>query len=157
MASLDLGVFIPDDHHDCDPIYQPLPVMATCLIRYLRTLAFHNMHVLDALTGRKLHVLTQCVAIGVTLRAPEATREAEVVGEIVGEVIGDASSFSEIVGDAGSLSLWMRRAHDACCAGGPVRDPPSALLLGGAATGKSTVMAQVLAHIVQVRKPFVCH
>jgi hypothetical protein len=125
------------------------------------------MHVLDALTGRKLHVLTQCVAIGVTLRAPEATREAEVVGEIVGEVIGDASSLSEIVGDASSLSeivgdasslsLWMRRAHDVCCAGGPVRDPPSALLLGGAATGKSTVMAQVLAHIVQVRKPFVCH
>ena len=105
------------------------------------------MHVLDALTGRKLHVLTQCVAIGVTLRAPEATREAEVVGEIVGEIVGDASS----------LSLWMRRAHDVCCAGGPVRDPPSALLLGGAATGKSTVMAQVLAHIVQVRKPFVCH
>jgi hypothetical protein len=125
------------------------------------------MHVLDALTGRKLHVLTQCVAIGVTLRAPEATREAEVVGEIVGEVIGDASSLSEIVGDASSLSeivgdasslsLWMRRAHDVCCAGGPVRDPPSALLLGGAATGKSTVMAQVLAHIVQVRKPFECH
>ena len=111
------------------------------------------MHVLDALTGRKLHVLTQCVAIGVTLRAPKATREAEVVGEIV----GDASSLSEIVGDASSLSLWMRRAHDACCAGGPVRDPPSALLLGGAATGKSTVMAQVLAHIVQVRKPFECH
>ena len=132
---------------------QFITAMATCLIRYLRTLAFHNMHVLDALTGRKLHVLTQCVAIGVTLRAPEATREAEVVGEIV----GDASSLSEIVGDASSLSLWMRSAHDACCAGGPVRDPPSALLLGGAATGKSTVMAQVLAHIVQVRKPFVCH
>ena len=132
---------------------QFITVMATCLIRYLRTLAFHNMHVLDALTGRKLHVLTQCVAIGVTLRAPEATREAEVVGEIV----GDASSLSEIVGDASSLSLWMRSAHDACCAGGPVRDPPSALLLGGAATGKSTVMAQVLAHIVQVRKTFVCH
>ena len=132
---------------------QFITVMATCLIRYLRTLAFHNMHVLDALTGRQLHVLTQCVAIGVTLRAPEATREAEVVGEIV----GDASSLSEIVGDASSLSLWMRSAHDACCAGGPVRDPPSALLLGGAATGKSTVMAQVLAHIVQERKPFECH
>jgi len=126
--------------------------MATCLIRYLRTLAFHNMHVLDALTGRKLHVLTQCVAIGVTLRAPEATRETED-----GEIVGDASSLSEIVGDASSLSLWMRRAHDVCCAGGPVRDPPSVLLLGGAATGKSTVMAQVLAHIVQVRKPFDFH
>jgi hypothetical protein len=142
---------------------QFITAMATCLIRYLRTLAFHNMHVLDALTGRQLHVLTQCVAIGVTLRAPEATREAEVVGEIVGdasslrEIVGDASSLSEIVGDASSLSLWMRSAHDACCAGGPVRDPPSALLLGGAATGKSTVMAQVLAHIVQERKPFECH
>jgi len=47
------------------------------------------MHVLDALTGRKLHVLTQCVAIGVTLRAPEATRETED-----GEIVGDASSLS---------------------------------------------------------------
>ena len=125
--------------------------MATCLIRYLRTLAFHNTHVLDAITGRQLHVLTQCVAIGVTLRAREATREAELIGEIVGELVGD------IIGDASSLSRWMCSAHDACCAGGPIHDPPSVLLLGGPATGKSTVVAQVLAHFVQERMPFEGH
>ena len=74
----------------------------------------------DALSGRRLDVLEQCVAIDV-----------------------EAAELSK-VNSARDLSTWLCGLYAQRSAGGAVETPAVALLTAGPAAGKSTMMSQVI-------------
>ena len=87
---------------------------------WLKTLVAKHSDITDALTGKRLDVLQQCVAIN---------------------MIGGAESAG--IHDASSLSSWLHSCHAARCKGDAVDLPAAALLTGPPAAGKTSLMSQV--------------
>ena len=73
-----------------------------------------HAHIFDAVLGRPLDVLEQCVTI---------------------DVAGDAADLSRVK-DAGGLSAWLHQLHQQRCQGTEAADPTAALLTGPPAAGK---------------------
>ena len=89
---------------------------------WVQMLRARHSHISEALTGKRLDVLQQCVAI---------TMNGSNRGDIV---------------DASSLFAWLRSCHTDRCTGGPVDTPAAALLTGPPAAGKTCLMSQVIIH-----------
>ena len=84
-------------------------------------LRLQHSHIVDALSGKRLDVLQQCVAIGME----------------------DSSSG---VSDAQGLGELLRALHSERVAGGPVDAPAAVLLTGPPAAGKTSILSQVTVH-----------
>ena len=99
----------------------PCSVFEDVYDHYARTLRAEHSHIVDALSGRRLDVLAQCVAI-------------EVVGT------GDAG-----IREAEGLAVWLDATYAKCCEGGELLQPAAcALLTGPPAAGKTSLLSQVL-------------
>ena len=88
---------------------------------WMQTLVVKHSDITDALTGKRLDVLQQCVAINM-----DGVEAADV-------------------NDASSLSKWLSTCHADRCKGGAVDTPAAALLTGPPAAGKTSLMSQVCA------------
>ena len=88
---------------------------------WMKTLVVKHSSITDALTGKQLDVLLQCVAINM-----------------------DGAEAAD-VNDASSLSEWLSTCHADRCKGGAVDTPAAALLTGPPAAGKTSLMSQVCA------------
>ena len=88
---------------------------------WMQTLVVKHSDITDALTGKRLDVLQQCVAINM-----------------------DGAEAAD-VNDASSLSKWLSACHADRCKGGAVDTPTAALLTGPPAAGKTSLMSQVCA------------
>ena len=93
---------------------------------YVNMLRERHSHVLDALTGRRLDVREQCVAIDVSGSAELAA-----------------------VKDASSLSRWLRALHVERCLGGEVTVPAAVLLTAGPAAGKTSLLSHVIVEAIE--------
>ena len=89
-------------------------------VQWKRSLRDAHTHIHDAVLGRPLDVLKQCVAI---------------------DVSGDAELAN--VKDAGGLSAWLRQLHAQRCEGAEAIAPSAALLTGPPAARKVTHPMQV--------------
>jgi hypothetical protein len=87
-------------------------------------LGAQHAQIADALTGKRLDALQQCVAISVTGGAAETQASA--------------------IRDAHSLTAWLLAQHGAQLEGGPTEGPLAALLTAGPASGKTTLLSQVV-------------
>ena len=96
---------------------------------YTAELLAQHSHVTDALSGNRLDVLQQCVAI---------------------DVVGGNTSTG--VRDAFGLSAWLHTLHDDCTTGPQRKTPAAALLTAAAATGKTSLLSQVVVHELQQRE-----
>ena len=95
----------------------------TLRLWWIHTLRIQHSQMTDALTGRRLDVMTQCVAIN-----------------MVGADGGD-------IREARSLSDWLCARYADLCQGGVVNTPSAiALLVGPPAAGKTSLMSQVIVH-----------
>jgi len=92
-------------------------------------LGAQHAHIADALTGKRLDALRQCVAISVTGGAAETQMSA--------------------IRDANSLSAWLLAQHRAQLEGGPMEGPRAVLLTAGPASGKTTLLSQVVTLALQ--------
>ena len=88
---------------------------------WMRKLTVQHSDITDALTGKRLDVLQQCVAINM-----------------------DGADHWGIQ-DASSLSQWLHSCHAQCCEGATIDAPTAALLTGPPAAGKTSLMSQVRA------------
>jgi hypothetical protein len=91
---------------------------------WARWLGTQHACIADALTGKRLDALQQCVAINVTGGAAETQASA--------------------ISDAHSLTAWLLAQHGARLEGGPMEGPLAALLTAGPASGKTTLLSQVV-------------
>jgi Ran GTPase-activating protein (RanGAP) involved in mRNA processing and transport len=87
-------------------------------------LGAQHARIADALTGKRLDALQQCVAINVTG--------------------GVAETQASAIRDALSLTAWLLAQHGARLEGGPAEGPLAALLTAGPASGKTTLLSQVV-------------
>ena len=87
-------------------------------------LGAQHAQIADALTGKRLDALQQCVAISVTG--------------------GEAETQASAIRDAHSLTAWLLAQHGARLEGGPTEGPLAALLTAGPASGKTTLLSQVV-------------
>ena len=104
-----------------------LPVSAFDALRewHAQSLRNEHSHIVDALSGNRLDVMDQCVAIEV----------ASTVEMAAG------------VRDAGGLAEWLHSLHTECCEGNDVSHPVCcALLTGRPAAGKTSLLSQVIVH-----------
>jgi Ran GTPase-activating protein (RanGAP) involved in mRNA processing and transport len=83
-----------------------------------------HAQIADALTGKRLDALQQCVAISVTGGAAETQASA--------------------IRDAHSLTAWLLAQQSVQLEGGPTEGPLAALLTAGPASGKTTLLSQVV-------------
>ena len=88
---------------------------------WMRKLTVQHSDITDALTGKRLDVLQQCVAINM-----------------------DGADRGGIQ-DASSLSHWLQSCYAQCCKGSTIDAPAAALLTGPPAAGKTSLMSQVRA------------
>jgi hypothetical protein len=91
---------------------------------WARSLGAQHAQIADALTGKRLDALQQCVAINVTG--------------------GAAETLASAIRDAHSLTAWLLAQHGAQLEGGPTEGPLAALLTAGPASGKTTLLSQVV-------------
>jgi hypothetical protein len=91
---------------------------------WARSLRANHAHIADALTGKRLDTLLQCIAISVTGGAAETQVSA--------------------IRNANSLTAWLLEQHRAQLEGGPTEGPLAALLTAGPASGKTTLLSQVV-------------
>ena len=103
---------------------------------WMQTLRLQHSHIADALTGNRLDVMEQCVAINM------------------------AGTDSEDIRDAQSLSEWLSARHTDLCSGHAVDVPTdraiqhglstghAALLTGPPASGKTSLISQVVVHLL---------
>jgi Ran GTPase-activating protein (RanGAP) involved in mRNA processing and transport len=91
---------------------------------WARSLRANHARIADALTGKRLDALQQCVAINVTGGAAETQASA--------------------IRDAHSLAAWLLAQHGAQLEGGPTEGPLAVLLTAGPASGKTTLLSQVV-------------
>ena len=96
---------------------------------YMSTLRAQHSHISDALSGKRLHVLEQCVPIDVQ-------GEAELLGVHTGFALGG----------------WLAGLHTRCCLGTTVDAPAAALLTAPPAAGKTSLMSQVVMHLLMMRE-----
>jgi len=105
------------------PLEVPVPVFETFRAWHTTALRAQHSHIADALSGRRLDALEQCVAI---------------------EVAGAGVELASVV-DARSLAAQLRAMHEERLAGGEAARPPATLLTAGPASGKTTLLTQVVA------------
>ena len=91
---------------------------------WAQSLRAQHSHILDALTGKRLDALEQCVAIDVK------------GGE---ELLGDRH-------DVRGLSEWLHSMHKKQCMGGATDKPNAALLTAPPAAGKTTMISQAISN-----------
>jgi len=91
---------------------------------WARSLRANHARIADALTGKRLDALQQCVAINVTG--------------------GAAETLASAIRDAHSLTAWLLAQHGAQLEGGPTEGPLATLLTAGPASGKTTLLSQVV-------------
>jgi hypothetical protein len=87
---------------------------------YEQTLRAKHSHITDPLSGNQLEILEQSVAIALE---------------------GNAE-----VNDAFALSAWLQRLHSECRKGADTPHGACALLTGRPASGKTTLMSQLVVH-----------
>ena len=92
-------------------------------------LGAQHAQIADALTGKRLDALQQCVAISVTG--------------------GEAETQASAIRDAHSLTAWLLAQHGAQLEGGPTEGPLAVLLTAGPASGKTTLLSQVVTLALQ--------
>ena len=107
------------------PRQLPLPAFEELRSWYAKALQAQHAHILDALSGRRLDVLEQCVAI---------------------EVSGDSAAAR--VTDASTLTAWLHALHGNLCAGDATEAPAGVLLTGRPAAGKTSLLSQVVIYSV---------
>ena len=98
---------------------------------HVAALRSDHAHVFDALTGTKLDVLEQCVAIGVDRAAESGANDA----------------LTEVT-NASSLAAWLHQLHAQLCAGDHTERPAGVLLTGRPASGKTSLLSQVVMHSI---------
>jgi NLR family CARD domain-containing protein 3 len=91
---------------------------------WARWLGVQQARIADALTGKRLDALQQCVAINVTG--------------------GAAETQASTIRDAHSLTAWLLAQHSVQLEGSPTEGPLAALLTAGPASGKTTLLSQVV-------------
>jgi hypothetical protein len=94
---------------------------AAMLEWHMSTQRTQHAWIADALSGRKLETLTQCVAINVV----------------------DGANIASIA-DAHGLSTWLHAQYKKRLSGGECEAPCAALLTGPPAAGKTTLLSQVV-------------
>jgi Ran GTPase-activating protein (RanGAP) involved in mRNA processing and transport len=109
-----------------------LPQVAFEALRVWWTRGLRAQHggIADALTGHRLDALQQCVAISVT---GDAAAEAEAAA----------------ISDAHGLLGWLLAQHNAQLEGRTAEAPRAALLTAGPASGKTTLLSQVVTLALQ--------
>jgi len=109
-----------------------LPQVAFEALRawWRRGLRAQHGGIADALTGHRLDALQQCVAISVT---GDAAAEAEAAA----------------ISDAHGLLGWLLAQHSAQLEGRTMEAPRAALLTAGPASGKTTLLSQVVTLALQ--------
>jgi hypothetical protein len=109
-----------------------LPQVAFEALRawWARGLRAQHGGIADALTGHRLDALQQCVAISVT---GDAAAEAEAAA----------------ISDAHGLLGWLLAQHSAQLEGRTAEAPRAALLTAGPASGKTTLLSQVVTLALQ--------
>ena len=90
---------------------------------HTRAMRAKHSHINDALTGRRLDSLEQCVAV---------------------DVISNAKGM-EAVKDAHTMSAWLRALYEQHLKGDKTDRPPASLLTAGPAAGKTTLLSQLVA------------
>eukprot|EP00312_Isochrysidales_sp_CCMP1244_P014706 CAMPEP_0202741946 /NCGR_PEP_ID=MMETSP1388-20130828/4654_1 /ASSEMBLY_ACC=CAM_ASM_000864 /TAXON_ID=37098 /ORGANISM="Isochrysis sp, Strain CCMP1244" /LENGTH=1959 /DNA_ID=CAMNT_0049408819 /DNA_START=358 /DNA_END=6236 /DNA_ORIENTATION=+ len=103
------------------PLELPLAAFEVLCDWWKQTLRLQHSHLADTLTGCRLDVLQQCVAI---------------------DLHGSGSAAD--VNDAYSMSAWLRRLHADCCEGGATEVPSAVLLTGPPASGKTSLLSQLI-------------
>ena len=106
----------------------PHDAFETMLAWYMDTLRAQHSFIVDTLSGKRLHVLEQCVPI---------------------DVVGDADQSSVRTGF--DLGGWLAGLHTRCCLGSVVDRPAAVLLTGPPAAGKTSMMSQVVMHLLLMR------
>ena len=113
--------------------------------RHARTMHLQHATLVDAISGQRLDVLEQCVPIKVgshNLKTAQAER-ADADGERL-----EMQRLFEQVSDVASLAAWMqtthaKRSHSSC-----MQMNACVLLTAGPASGKSTLMSQLVTHML---------
>jgi Ran GTPase-activating protein (RanGAP) involved in mRNA processing and transport len=103
---------------------------------WARSLRANHAHIPDALTGKRLDALQQCVAIGVD-------------AGVGGAAAAPGTEATAAIRDAHSLTAWLLAQHGARLEGGPTDGPLAALLTAGPASGKTTLLSQVVTLALQ--------
>ena len=91
-------------------------------VHYIDLLRKQHSHMIDALTGKRLDLMQQCVAVKVSSETDQVP-----------------------VTEARSLSRWLRALHVQQLTGGNLELPTAVLLTAGPAAGKTTLISQVVA------------
>ena len=119
----------PWNHAPCE---MPLADFEKLRDWWMHMLRVQHSHILDALTGKRLDVMKQCVAINMD------------------------SAGNNGIQDASTLSKWLHQRHAECCQGGttPLDDngraiPAAALLSGPPAAGKTSLLSQIVVHSLE--------
>ena len=109
------------------PRQLPLEAFESILRWYTQSMRAKHKHVLDALSGRRLDTLEQCVAV---------------------QVEGRRAGYGAIT-DVRSLSSWLCSLHAERRGGVSIKDTSAALLTGPPASGKTTMVSQVMMLVLE--------
>ena len=126
VVRLEDGVMLRPWNHA--PRELPHDAFETMLVWYMDTLRAQHSFIVDALSGKRLHVLEQCVPI---------------------DVVGDTDQSSVRTGF--DLGGWLAGLHTRCCLGSVFDRPAAVLLTGPPAAGKTSMMSQVVMHLLLMR------
>lgn len=111
----------------------PMPAFEALRQWHLQSLRSKHSQIIDALTGKKLDVLQSCFSAIHVLHTPSASSEDPTLGDML---------------DGRNLTEWLHALHARRCEGAATSATACVLLTGGAATGKSTLMSQVILHTI---------
>ena len=89
---------------------------------WMQMLLVQHSHIADALTGKRLDVMEQCVSIN---------------------LYGAGGNSNQ---DASTLSNWLHERHAERCQGSATAKPAAALLTGPPAAGKTSLLSQIVVH-----------
>ena len=102
---------------------------------YVNSLSCQHAFVIDPLSGRRLHVLEQCVAIDVLRNATTTPPQGETP---------PAVETGTAIGGARNLIAWLQGLHAARLDGSEVEEPSAALITAPPAAGKTTIVSQMV-------------
>ena len=120
--------------------------------RHARTMHLQHATLVDAISGRRLDVLEQCVPIkvgshdltmGSTAHASAQAERAGMDGERL-----EMQRLFEQVSDVASLATWMQATHSKRSHSSCMQMNACVLLTAGPASGKSTLMSQLVTHML---------
>ena len=113
---------------------------------WMSVLRLQHSHIADALSGKRLNVLQQCVAIGMEDSGSGLERKKKNKEEEEEKENNNDNKFSSGASDAQGLSELLRTLHSERVTGGPVDVPAAVLLTGPPAAGKTSILSQVTVH-----------